>query len=192
MISTVYIIEHLEPEVFAWCVMEYKHISSIVGKERLWFTNLKGKKGAERLEGWGKCVQESVRELSLKNMCVLDPAVEETLEPKEAKAFAYFIFGGILGDDPPKERTKEELTPFVADATVRNIGKAQMSTDNAVFVVHAIAHGKTLKEIPFQEGAEIEINDVESIQLPYTYAVVKGKPLMSEELVEYLKKKETF
>lgn len=192
MHESIYIIEHLEPDMFEWCLIEYKHISKIVGKENLWFTNLKGKNGAEKLESYGKCIQESVRALSLKNACVLDPAAKETLVPKECSSFKYFIFGGILGDDPPRARTKEELTPFVPNALIRNIGKEQMSTDNAVFVVHEIAHGTPIEKIPFQEGVEIEINDVESIQLPYKYAVVNGKPLMSEELVEYLKKKETF
>ena len=35
----IYVIEHLEPRIYRWCVIEYKHISKIVGKENLWFTN---------------------------------------------------------------------------------------------------------------------------------------------------------
>jgi len=41
--KTVYIIEHLEPKLFPWCMIEYKHISKTVGKSNLWFTNIKQK-----------------------------------------------------------------------------------------------------------------------------------------------------
>lgn len=188
----IYIIEHLEPEVFPWCVIEYKHISQTVGKENLWFTNLKDKKGAEALEHYGKCMQESVKNIELPNACILDPAVEETLEPHENSKFNYLVFGGILGDYPPKQRTKIELTPLLPKAVVRNIGKEQMSTDNAVLVVSEIMSGLKLADLKFQDGIEVEINEVESVQLPYRYCIIKGKPFISPELVQYLKEKETF
>ncbi len=189
-----FIIEHLEPEVFPWCLIEYKHISETVGKENLWFTNLKGIRGAENLIPYGRCVQESISTLAptLTNACVLDPAVDKTLKPAEASKFAYFIFGGILGDFPPKQRTKVELTPFLPNIPVRNIGKEQMSTDNAVLVVYEIAHGKELADLTFQDGIDIEINDVESVQLPYRYRMIKGKPFISSELIQYLKEKISF
>ena len=66
-----------------------------------------------------------------------------------------------------------------------------MSTDNAVYVVKQIIKGKKLNEIPFQDKAEIKINDVESTILPYKYALIKGKPMISKELITYLKKKES-
>ena len=185
----IFIIEHLEPRVFEWCLIEYKHISKIVGKENLWFTNIRSKKGAASLEQYGRRIQESVSTLDLKHACVLDPAAHKTLQPGEAKKFKYFIFGGILGDNPPKERTKKELTPLLPYAAVRNIGKEQMSTDNAVRVVKEIARGKKLSELKFQDGIEIPLNRVESVLLPYRYRLVRGKPFISAELIRYLKRK---
>ena len=37
----IYIIEHLEPKIGRWTLIEYAHISKIVGKRSLWFTNIK-------------------------------------------------------------------------------------------------------------------------------------------------------
>lgn len=215
----IYIIEHLEPKLWLWCLIEYKHmsrilgiknnssrilehhqdlrsldrikknleVSRIVGKNNLWFTNI-NKKDKKKLEKYGKVFSQSIKTMKLANACVLDPNGKKQLSPKESKSFEYFIFGGILGDNPPRARTKIELTKFVKNAKVRNIGKSQLSTDNAVFVVHEIARGKKIEQIPFQDGVEIRINKIESTILPYRYPLVKGKTNIPRELVEYLKK----
>ena len=36
-----FIIEHLEKKLFEWCLIEYEHISKIVGKNNLIITNVK-------------------------------------------------------------------------------------------------------------------------------------------------------
>ena len=187
---TIYIIEHLEQRMWKWCVIEYKHISKIVGKENLWITNVR--KGSTVLEKCGKVIKQSVAELALKKCCVLDPEAAQTLVPEEIGNFDYFIFGGILGDYPPKKRTKKELTTRIKNAEARNIGKAQMSTDNAVTVVKEIADGKSLEELRFKDKLEIPLGKNESTILPYRYLLVNGKPLMSNELVTYLKRKKGF
>jgi len=183
----IFIIEHLEPELWPWCIIEYKHISKIVGKDCLWFTNIKAE-DKEKLQEYGKVMEESVKTLKLEKICILDPESQVQLTPKASKEFQYFIFGGILGDYPPKKRTKEELTPFLKNASAFNIGKEQMSTDNAVYVTKQITEGKNLEELEFQEEIEININDIESTILPYKYTLVNGKPLISDELVNFLKK----
>ncbi len=190
--QTIFIVEHLEPEIFEWCLIEYKHISQTVGKNNLWFTNVKTDKNKKILELYGKVFLQSVKDLKLDNVCVLDPAVQKILDASEAKLFKYFIFGGILGDYPPKKRTKAELTPLIPDAQVRNIGIEQMSTDNAVLVVSEIVKGRKFEELQFQDTIEIEINEVESVQLPYRYRIIDKKPFVSSELVDYLKKKKSF
>jgi len=187
-----YIIEHLEPKLWKWCMIEYKHISEIIGKNNLWFTNIKREsKESKELKKYGKVIKQSVSELNLKNACVLDPESSQALSPKEAANFDYFIFGGILGDYPPKKRTAIELTSKIKNAQVRNIGKEQMSTDNAVFVVKEIANGKSLSDLKFQDTIEIKINDVESTSLPYRYTLVNGKPFVSPELITFLKRKKS-
>ncbi|PIY60292.1 hypothetical protein COY95_02530 [Candidatus Woesearchaeota archaeon CG_4_10_14_0_8_um_filter_47_5] len=38
-----FIIEHMEPELYPWCLLEYRHISQIVGKGQVVFTKVTGK-----------------------------------------------------------------------------------------------------------------------------------------------------
>ncbi|MBU0628389.1 MAG: hypothetical protein KKC75_04310 [Nanoarchaeota archaeon] len=185
----IYVIEHLEPRVWRWCIIEYKHISSFAGKGNLWFTNIKN--GSKELEKYGKVFRKSVSELGLKRCCVLDPEADKTLQPEDSKEFDYFIFGGILGDNPPKKRTKEEITLKIGCES-RNIGKEQMSTDNAAYTVKKIVSGKRFNELKFKDKIEIELGKNESVILPYRYNLVDGKPLVSKELVSFLKRRKSF
>lgn len=181
----IFIIEHLDKEIGEWHIIEYGHISEIV-QGKVWFTNVKDK-DFDKLEGFGKVISDSVKDIKLDNICVLDPESNKTLSPEEASGFDYFVFGGILGDYPPKKRTKEELTKFIKNSEVRNIGKKQMSTDNAVYTVKQIMQGRKLEDLKFKDKISIKINEIESVDLPFRYNLVKGKPLMSDKLVEYIK-----
>jgi ribosome biogenesis SPOUT family RNA methylase Rps3 len=49
--------------------------------------------------------------------------------------------------------------------------------------------GRRLEEIPMIFGLEIEASKKHSVYLPYAYPLVDGKPLISCELVNYLKRK---
>lgn len=183
----IFIIEHLEPKLWEWCLIEYKHISKLVGKSNLWFTNINSK----LLKNYGKTIKKSVKSINPDNACVLDPNAKKTLSTKEAKKFLYFIFGGILGDHPPKERTGKELSNHIK-ATPRNLGKAQFSTDSAVFVTKQIFNGIPLNKIKFKDQVEIKINEIESVILPYKYPIIKNKPYMSKDIINYLKNKKGF
>lgn len=184
----IFVIEHLEPRVWKWCVLEYRHISGLVGKKNVWFTNVR----SSVLSSLGHVVGKSVVELDLKKVCVLDPDAKKTLDPSEAKKFGFFVFGGILGDDPPQQRTGPELSKKMKGVVVRNLGRAQMSTDTAVFVVKQILGGKRLEELRFQDGLEIVTGNGESVILPYKYILIGGKPWISNKLMEYLKKRKGF
>jgi ribosome biogenesis SPOUT family RNA methylase Rps3 len=181
-----YVIEHLEEEEYEWCVIEYKHISKIVGKENLIITNVKEK---EKLKDYAAVYSESVSKLGLKDVCILDPEAEKTLEPTDAKKFKYVIFGGILGDYPPRKRTQEEIK---LSGERRNLGREQMATDNAIFVTKKIVDGTPMEKLEFVDTIEIETDENESCVMPYRYVIVDGKPLISEELVNHLKRKDIF
>ncbi len=186
----IYVIEHLEPELFEWCLIEYEHISETVGASNLWFTNIKNDKDRKKLEKFGKVFNESVRDIKLVNACVLDPESTQLLEPSDN--FEYYLFGGILGDNPPRKRTGPELTQFMKGIQTRNIGTEQMSTDNAVFTVKQISDGKKFQELEFEDNVSIELDEFEFLDLPYRYNLVDGKPFMSEKIVPYLKKNGVF
>lgn len=185
----IIIIEHLEPEIWKWCEIEYQSISKIIPKENIWFTNISQK---NNLNKFGKVIKESVINMPLKNVCILDPDAKITLNPKETNQFNYFIIGGILGDYPAKKRTKVELTNKLKNAFVRNLGKKQFSTDNAVYVLNKIISGIKLEDIAFQNKLNIKLNDIESIELPYFYPLINNKPRISKELLKYIKSKKDF
>ncbi|MBN2421021.1 hypothetical protein JXB27_01960 [Candidatus Woesearchaeota archaeon] len=180
-----YIIEHLEDEVWEWCILEYKHMSEVVGKENLIFTNV-SKAEHHKISKYGEVHEESVRSMNLKNACLMEMVADKILEPSDAKKFDCFVFGGILGDNPPQGRTKVLHNLF----DMRNLGQEQMSTDTAVLVTHMILNGKKLNEIKFQDTISLETNDGEEIILPYRYVVENGKPVLPEGLFEMLKNQE--
>jgi len=181
----LFVIEHLEPKVYPWCILEYKHISSVVRKNNLLITKTANKK----LATFAKTSKKSINELTFDTPCILDPEAKETLTPKIAATYHSFIFGGILGDYPPRKRTQEEVKlPYPR----YNLGKEQMSTDTAVIVTHNIVNGTPLEKMHFQDGIEIDIKKGESIQLPYRYLLVNGKPMLPPGLVQLLKKQKGF
>jgi ribosome biogenesis SPOUT family RNA methylase Rps3 len=184
-----YVIEHLEKRLYKWCFLEYKHVSSIVGKGNLIFTNL-NKSQAEKLKGFGTCYTKSVSAINFEKMCVLDPEADKALKSKDAKKFEHLVFGGILGDNPPRKRTKEELV--LEGVERRSIGKEQFPTDNAVFVCKQIVEGKRIEEMEFQDEVELKVKEGESIILPFRYVLVNGKFLISEELLKYIKTRKGF
>ncbi|MBI2109586.1 hypothetical protein HYT58_00235 [Candidatus Woesearchaeota archaeon] len=178
-----FIIEHLEQELGEWSFIEYEHISKIVGKKNLIFTNIKSRK----LMKFGQVINSSVKNLRLGKVCLLDPGAKETLTPAKAKKFEYLVFGGILGDFPAKNRTKERFKNFKISRF--NLGKEQMSTDTAVLVTKMICSGTKLGEIKFKDHIEIGLDNFLAIVLPYRYVIKNRKPVISKELIDYLKKR---
>lgn len=181
-----FIIEHLEDEVWDWCVLEYKHMSSIVGKENLIFTNVP-KKEAHKLEKFGEVKQESILNSKFSRCCLLEMVTDKELKAEDKNKFDYFIFGGILGDNPPQGRTK---VLHKLKCEMRNLGHEQMSTDTAVLVTKMILDGKKLKDIEFKDTIELETKDGEEVILPYRYVLKNGKPVLPKGLFEMLKDQE--
>ncbi len=190
-----FVIEHLEPELYEWCLIEYGHISDTVGKSNLIFTNIKSKKDLEKLGKLGKAYEKSVSELSLKNICVLSQYSEKTLVEDDKGRFEYFVFGGILGDNPARKRTDtliNNLKKSKIRFEERNLGNKQMSTDTAAYVSKKILEGGRLSDLKFADELDIEINENESVTLPFRYAVDNNKLVINEKLVEYLRKRKEF
>ncbi len=184
-----FIIEHLEPELFEWCVIEYAHISEMVGKENVLFTNIP-KKGISQLSQYGEATEKKVAELNLKNACILDPYAKEALMPADSRHFECFIFGGILGNNPAERRTAK-LTTALPYPT-RNLGQRQLSTDTAVYVARRILEGEKLENIHFADEVEVQVDDGESVILPFPYAVEGNHVVISEKLIGHLKKRKGF
>ncbi len=186
-----YIVEHLDIELYDWCLLEYTHISEIVGKENLIFTHIKNPAERKKLEAIGTVHEKSVKELQFPHLCILDPAASKTLEPADKNNFEYLLFGGILGDWPPQQRTKKELTSKL-NAQSRNLGEPQMSTNTAVYVAKRIIDGKKFSDFSFIEELIIPVADGEEIELPFRFVVENGKPVLAKGYIEFVKKQDVF
>ena len=118
-----YIVEHLDPELEAWSTLEYaciareshssgsKFILSSVPEAFSVPSPLQAlvQKGELTIE------QRSVEQIfdgqegrsGKEKVCLLDPKAQQELAPSDSEIFEAFLFGGILGDDPPRDRTGE-------------------------------------------------------------------------------------
>jgi ribosome biogenesis SPOUT family RNA methylase Rps3 len=179
------IIEHLDPRLWKWSFLEYKHVSEVIGKENLIFTNIKSESSKLKLSPFGKTHKEKVEKLNLKNACVLDPGAKETLDPKDK--FGYLIVGGILGDFPPQKRTKKELTNKL-NYPARNLGKSQMSTNTAAIVAWRIMRGTRLEDLKFKNKLVIKTGKYEEVILPYKYLIENEKLVLPDGYIEMAKK----
>lgn len=192
-----FIIEHSEPELYEWCLIEYEHIYKLVGGKNLIFTNINNGKNKKILEKFGNVFDGRVSKLNFnKNkICVLSQYAAETLTSNDKNKFEYFLFGGILGDNPAKRRTEDiikELKNKKIKFEERNLGNKQMPTDVAVYVTKKILEGEKLNDFKFVDGLEIEINENESVNLDFRYVVHNNKAVISEKLVDYLRKVKGF
>lgn len=179
-----YIIELISP-LSEWALIEYRHISKIVGKANLIFTNCPSR----MLKSLGKIQEQSITKLLQKNKtyCLLDPRAKIQLSPKDN--FDFYIFGGILGDYPPQDRT--QILSKKLKCAKRNLGKLQMSTDTAVLTAKTIVKDKIpYNKIQFIDSPRITIKSgfiEESVILPYRYVKKGDKSVISPELVRYVK-----
>lgn len=67
-----------------------------------------------------------------------------------------------------------------------------MPTDAAIYVTKKILEGRKLEDFKFIDEVEIEINENESVVLPFRYVVDNNKLIINEKLVEYLRKRKGF
>lgn len=77
----------------------------------------------------------SSKNIPLSRCCLLDPKATEPVAPGDSELFDVFLFGGILGDDPPLDRTRilrREGFPS------RHLGPVQMTTDTALAVTKRV------------------------------------------------------
>lgn len=196
-----FVIEHMEPELFEWCLIEYEHIFKIVGKWNLVFTNIKNKKDENKLKKFGNVFNERFSELNdilnfnKNKICVLSQYAKKPLATDDKNKFDYLLFGGILGDNPAKRRTEDIVKGLKKNKIKfgeRNLGAVQMPTDNAVYVSKKILDGAKISDLKFTDEVEIQINENESVNLPFRYMIDNNKLVISEKLVEHLRNREKF
>lgn len=86
------------------------------------------------------------KSISTDKVCLLDMRADKALSSSDAEEFEVFVFGGILGDNPPKDRTSYLRAEGFKS---RHLGALQMSTDTAVLTTKLIVEfGLDLDKIP--------------------------------------------
>lgn len=175
-----YIVEHLEDEMYEWCIKEYKHIAETVGRNNILFTNVP-LKDKDKIY-FADSTSESAVDMEFEKPCLLDPKGENILDKDDD--FDVLIFGGILGDYPPRERTQE----MKLECTRRNLGDRQMSTNTAVYVAKKIIDGMKFQDFVFVEELVIPTSENEEVILPFRYVVEKGKIVVPEGYIDMIKK----
>ena len=96
-----FIIEHMDPELFEWCLVEYGHISEIVGKGSLIFSNVKDKNDVSELKKLGDVFNEKFSELgdrlnfNKNRICVLSQYGRKTLETNDKSDLRYFCLSRL-------------------------------------------------------------------------------------------------
>lgn len=181
------IIEHCEPTLSDWLLLEYKHSAKLWDGELI-FTRVTEKNTAHFLKPLGIIEREKATEICSGKQCiVLDPQAKKQLTPQDCTASDAIIIGGLLGYEKPQGRTKK-LISDTSEFPVRHLGKLQLSIDGAVFVAKAISLGLHLKDIEIAREIEIVHDTVHSTILPFGYPIINNKPVITPGLVDYLMK----
>ncbi|KAI8817480.1 SAM-dependent RNA methyltransferase [Fimicolochytrium jonesii] len=192
-----YIVEHMEPELDEWSELEYTNILTHVGPSNLILSHIPASLATSLqthptlnpesgIIATTKAVQE-MDGVEFGKVVLLDPAATEELRPEDAREFGWLLFGGILGDDPPQDRTR---LLRALGYTTRHLGPVQMTTDTAVLVAqHIIEDQIPLSELKFVDRPEIKLGKKESVELPFRYLVdAGGEPRLPRGLRELLKR----
>ncbi|KAI0786947.1 SAM-dependent RNA methyltransferase [Abortiporus biennis] len=206
-----YVIEHMEEDdessktIPKWVELEYKHMQTLAGKEdqihfshvsstsRTTLQQLFSSQSDEeqatkaRADAHTIGVLDLMKEsgVPLEKVCLLDPKASKELSPEDGDGrFEWFLFGGILGDDPPRDRTSELR---VLGFPNRHLGPVQMTTDTALGVTKIVVEDKVaLSAIKYIDYPTIVFNPKESVEMPFRYIAVNGEPLLPPGMHEHL------
>ncbi|KAL9073218.1 MAG: hypothetical protein Q9161_003050 [Pseudevernia consocians] len=189
-----YVVEHLDPELGPWSTLEYRSIAQESAKAGVKFFLSSVPKVMSlppELRHLESLIVEhsSVEELFQEDkgrVCLLDPAATVELSPEDGTKFDVFLFGGILGDDPPRDRTSELRKKGFSG---RRLGPIQMTTDTAVRVTRTVIQQKVpLIDIPYVDYPELHIDEHERTGMPFRYVKnADGSPCMPEGMVNLIK-----
>ncbi|CEP22407.1 unnamed protein product [Cyberlindnera jadinii] len=195
-----YVIEHMEQGFTEWVILEYSTIIKEVGKENLLLTSLpQGTTDSDipkellalGLQWTSDDVSQAGTDalpIVKERVCLLDPSAEKDLVPGESEAFDYFVFGGILGDHPPRDRTGELRRKYGFEG--RRLGSKQMTTDTAVRVTQLIVKDKKpFEDIDFIDYPEFRFNKNEATEMPFRYVLdSNGRPILPEGMLDLIKR----
>lgn len=188
-----------------WVILEYAQIIKDLGSENLILSSLPASTTLKDippklvelgLQWTTKQLSDVPKEFNLPEMvngkvCLLDPRAKSDLEPEDGKQFDYFVFGGILGDHPPRDRTSELMQHYPGLLVGKRLGDKQMTTDTAVRTTQLIMEkGKPFEQIKFWDYPEFRFSKYEATEMPFRYVINEkdGKPILPEGMLNLIKK----
>lgn len=179
-----------------WVTLEYAQIIRDVGKDNLILSSLPKSTTEKDIPkklldlGLQWTTEECINldgGLDVNRVCLLDPGVEQDLQPEDELKFDYFIFGGILGSHPRVDRTGilREKYGFAG----RRLGSLQMTTDTAIRTTQEIIEKqKKFENINFIDYPEIRYSKHESTEMPFRYILDESNtPILPEGMLELIK-----
>jgi len=198
----ILIIENAEPFLSEWLRAEYKH-SALHWENEVWITNL----GQDAIKGLEKLQMKNLKLFSKHcwdvikkgNVLILDPQGDKIIEKSDLDFADFVIVGGILGEKVMKGRTKKKITDKFLDnlgnmdgkvnIKVVNLGKYHFPIDQAVIFCEKLYKGEKIEIIEDPEFVlESKENMKRVVSLPYAYIKEGEKILISNELMDLLKK----
>ncbi|KAL2915686.1 hypothetical protein HK105_204871 [Polyrhizophydium stewartii] len=187
-----YVVEHLEEEIEGWSELEYRNMLANVGHGNLWLSHVSESVARNPPASLAGAVVstnsiQTWEGVDLSRVLLADPAATQPLSPEDAGNYDYILFGGILGDDPPRDRTKELR---VMGFATRHLGKEQMTTDTAVLVSQIVLEkGVPLDQIDYVDRPEIKLGRRETVIMPFRYIrLPDGQPRLPPGMLEHLKR----
>ncbi|AET40332.1 protein-arginine N-methyltransferase SFM1 Ecym_5595 [Eremothecium cymbalariae DBVPG len=200
-----YIIEHMEAGFSEWVTLEYAQIIRDIGHENLILTSLPKNTAESDIPALLKklglqwttepidkinVVFPELKPLAERRVCLLDPRAPTGLTPTDADAYDYFVFGGILGDHPPRDRTSELMVKYPNLLINKRLGDKQMTTDTAIRTTQLIVE----KQLPFEnikfiDYPEFKFSKHEATEMPFRYILDdNARPILPEGMLELIKK----
>ncbi|KIW99963.1 uncharacterized protein Z518_10891 [Rhinocladiella mackenziei CBS 650.93] len=192
-----FVVEHLDPELGPWSTLEYKTIAKESRESGCHFIlssvpeSLLTTPDLADLQSMGAEARNDNVEAYFSDrkekICLLDPSAAQELDPSDGSVFEIFLFGGILGDDPPRaDRTKELRKKGFSG---RRLGPKQMTTDTAARVTRTVVLDQVpLEKIPYTDFPELKLDEHETTEMPFRYVIDKfGNPIMPEGMIELIK-----
>jgi ribosome biogenesis SPOUT family RNA methylase Rps3 len=183
-----YVVEHLEDEVYDWCLLEYKHMQKYLNSQLI-ITNVPTK-FHHKFPSNMTVHSESYADLFLnKNLRIglLDQCGSHELQPTDD--FDVIVCGGILGCDefegPLVDRTSQLRREGVECV---HLGPVQMTADTAMIVSHLILdQKKKMSDFQFSDRPSLKIGKKQFVDMPFRYLVGDDGVLLPDGMLDLLK-----
>ncbi|MEM2021871.1 MAG: hypothetical protein QXP80_06570 [Zestosphaera sp.] len=175
-----------------WLLSEYAYVAELFG-EAVIITNVSDEKMLHTLNNVARATELSLQDLldiegiPQERVIVLDPSAGEELSPRDVRRADVVVIGGIMGDHPPKGRTRELISAKTPNAVLRSLGKEQLTIAGSAYVLKKVSGGCDIRDIDLRFGLSIglKILDADVITyLPYAFPYERGRPILPRRYLE--------